>query len=547
MEIEELRKKDRYFRGITPGSPVELLDYVATYCGAIIPHYPKGKAPCVGHDSPSSYLVGSFFDNTDGWSKSEKAQYEPHKDCVVWACRSGGKTMLGAISARLKAHFMSPCEIRVLGGSSDQAKKMYDNVSRFDLTAFADMVVGEATQEKTRYRGMSNIEILMASMKSVRGPHVPVLMLDEVDEFTKRIYIAAVAIAQSSKKVTATIEQFSTAHNPNGIMQQLITDAATSGMRLYKWCIFECLIKCPYPCTPGNPHKKCAEMVKYDQMNQPHRFSDVCGCKAKKGRGYYRIEDLWQKFEHPMMSWESFASEYLCDLPKLEDAAFPMLAKLHLVPDWPCVPAPAGWLRSQFRLVLGADAGPVNTWVVWALVGRLDPKHDDFDTFQVIHQLVTDRATASSDRADMIVAENERMGFPKATGLFTGPSSVPQDSELAMELDKEHRRSRLFLPSPQSPAGRRCMRCDKEGMQYGWESMGGLLVLRTVIDEQPRPALVFGAAARPTYDVLATQQKGEDEAHGVAATRYLIRGWETYKNRLTAAYDGGGGMVIATS
>lgn len=135
-------------------------------------------------------------------------------------------------------------------------------------------------------------------------------------------------------------------------------------------------------------------------------------------------------------------------MPKLEDAAFPMLSDIHLVQDWPCIQAPEGWLGSQFRLVLGADAGPVHTWVVWGLVGRLDPTHDDFDTFMVIHQLATDRATAASDRADMIVAEHGRLGFPKATGLFTGPSSVPQDSELAMELDKEHRRSRLFLPSP---------------------------------------------------------------------------------------------------
>jgi hypothetical protein len=165
----------------------------------------------------------------------------------------------------------------------------------------------------------------------------------------------------------------------------------------------------------------------------------------------------------------------------------------------------------------------------------------------VIHQLVIDRATAASDRADMIVAENERIGFPKATGLFTGPSSVPQDSELAMELDKEHRRYRLFLPSPQSPAGRRVMRCATEGMQYGWEAVGGLLVFRKVGEGNPRPALVFGASARATYDTLAAQQKGAEEAHGVAATRYLVRGWETYKNRITAPAYEGGGMVIASS
>jgi hypothetical protein len=378
MEIDDVLKCNTEFRDVIPCTPGELLDYVACYCGHVMPDYAPGETPCPGHDSPSAYLVGSFFSNTNGWSRNEKRRYSPHSDCIVWANRSGGKTMMGAISARLKAHFMSPCGIRILGGSSDQAKKMYDHVSRVDLDSFSDTVVGNATQEKTRYRGGSNIEILMASMKSVRGPHVPVLVLDEVDEISKQIHTAAVSIAQSSGKTLATIEQFSTAHNPNGLMQEIIGDAEKTGKRLYKWCIFEVLRKCPYPCTPKNPNKKCKELVKYDQLNQPHVFSDVCGCKAKRSRGYYRIEDLWQKFEQPTMSWESFAAEYLCEMPKVEDSAFPMLAGIHLVADWPCIPAPDGWLGSQYRLVLGADAGPVNTWVVWALVGRLDPVHDDF-------------------------------------------------------------------------------------------------------------------------------------------------------------------------
>jgi hypothetical protein len=437
--------------------------------------------------------------------------------------------MLGAISARLKAHFMPGCGIRILGGSSDQSKRMYDNVSRFDMTAFADTVVGEATQEKTRYRGGSNIEILMASMKSVRGPHVPILMLDEVDEFTKRIYTAALAIAQSSKKVRATVEQFSTAHNPNGIMQQLIEESAKSGLKLYRWCIFEVLKPCPHTCTKENPYKRCADMVKYDQLNVPHRFSDVCACRAKKSRGYYSVEDLWQKFEHPMMSWESFAAEYLCEMPKTEDAVFPMMGPIHLIGEWPADEwrGAVGFGR-QWRLVMGGDAGPVNSWIVWALLGRLYPK-DEFDTGVIVHQFASSRKTAPSDFADQVVIEHERMGFPPAEALFTGPGSVPQDTYLATELDKRERRSRLFVHSTEQPEGRVCIRCDREGAEHGWAAIGNMLVLRADPEGKPRPALMFCRDAREAYDSLVNQQRKGDEHHGVAAVRYAIRGWERHR------------------
>ena len=533
METEALRNRDLTCRSIRPETPEQLRGYVATHCEVAIPHYAPGACPCPGHDSPFAYLAGSFFKDTDGWSDEEKAQFSPHTNCVVHACRSGGKTMMGAISARLKAHFFPGCGIRILGGSSDQSKRMYDNVSRFDANVFRDRVLGEPTQEKTRYKGGSNIEILMASLKSVQGPHVPILMLDEVDEFTRHIYTAAIAIAQSSKNMRATIEQFSTAHHPNGIMQQLIEDAAKSGIRLYRWCIFEVLKKCPYPCTPEKPYKRCVDMVKYDQLNQPHRFSDVCVCRAKKSRGYYPIEDLWQKFEHPMMAWESFAAYYLCEMPKIEDAIFPMIAeRAHLLKADMPVETWRDKIGKTWHLIMGADAGPVNSWVSWVLVGRWFEKHDDFWTAVVLRQLVTDRNTATSDFADMVVREHERMGFPKATALFTGPTCVPQDTYLAMELDKPERRGRLFVASAQQPAGRRCIRVESEGKTYGQGTIANMLTMRAAPDGGTRPALLFCKSARPTYDSLACQTHSKDEDHGVASVRYALRGWEIMGNIL---------------
>ena len=359
---------------------------------------------------------------------------------------------------------------------------------------------------------------------------MPILMLDEVDEFDEGIYGDALGIPQSMNGIQSRVEEFSTAHRPGGLMERVIKGAELSGKRVYRWCIFEVLKQCPYPCSPKKPFKKCTEMVKYDALNIPHRFCDICDGRAKRGAGYYEISDLWQKFQNPIWSWERFACEMLCEMPKLEDAVFPMMTeKMHMLTvDW----AVEQWAGTRWRLVMGADAGPVNSWVVWMLMGRWFEQHDDFWTAVVLHQLVTDRRTGVSDFADMVVREHTRLGYPKAVALFAGPSSVPQDTYLAMELDKTHRRGQLFMSSWQQPNGRHCIRVEKESMMLGHETIRNMLTLRPAPNGTPRPALLFGKSVRPTYDSLAFQIHGQDEDHGVAAVRYAVRGWEIMANRL---------------
>jgi hypothetical protein len=283
-------------------------------------------------------------------------------------------------------------------------------------------------------------------------------------------------------------------------------------------------------------------MVKYDQLNQLHRFSDVCGCKAQQSRGYYEISDLWQKFR--LLSWESFACEYLCEIPKLEDALFPMMTeKVHMLRvDWPV----EEWAGARWHLIIGVDAGPVNSWITWIIMGRWYEQQDDFWTALVLRQLVTTRNIEVSDLADMVIREHEQAGYPKAVALFTGPSSVPQDTYLAMALDKPERRGRLFMPSAQQPGGRRCIRVESEGKSFGHGTMINMLALRAAPDGSPRPALLFGKSARPTYDSLAFQAHSEDEDHGVAAVRYPVRGWEIMGNRLINQ-DSDGGITVASS
>lgn len=529
--VIEMLYKSRRMR---PWTPRNLHDYIAYYYKRKIPDYPTGT-PCGKHDSPFAYLVGSNLIEADmeRWTDAERARFKLHRDCVVHACRSGGKTEEGGISAHLKGIHIPNCGITILGGSQKQSERMHNVTRPANQYMFGDMILGDLTASRTRFRNGSDIEILVQSTTSVRSPHVPILMLDEVDEFDEGIYGDALGIPQSMDGIQSRVEEFSTAHRPGGLMERVIKGAELSGKRVYRWCIFEVLKQCPYPCSPKKPFKRCTEMVKYDSLNIPHRFCDICDGRAKRGAGYYEISDLWQKFQNPIWSWERFACEMLCEMPKIEDAIFPMIAeRAHLLKADMPVETWRDKIGKTWHLIIGADAGPVNSWVSWVLVGRWYEKQDDFWTAVVLRQLVTNRNTATSDFADMVVREHERMGFPKATALFTGPTSVPQDTYLAMELDKPERRGRLFVASAQQPAGRRCIRVEREGQTYGHETMRYMLALRAAPDGGTRPALLFCKSARPTYDSLACQISGKDEDHGVAAVRYAVRGWEIMANRL---------------
>ena len=90
----------------------------------------------------------------------------------------------------------------------------------------------------------SNINILTASSKSVRGPHPQKLKLDEIDEFDDKIYEAAMPIPKTKKGIKASVQIYSTMHKAYGLMNRVITEAAQSGYKIYKWCVFDVMEKC---------------------------------------------------------------------------------------------------------------------------------------------------------------------------------------------------------------------------------------------------------------------------------------------------------------
>jgi hypothetical protein len=269
-----------YHRACGFENPEELLDFVEVFWGVCIP---KAKV-CPEHSPPAEYIAAAFFEEV--------------LDCVCWANRSGGKTFNGALVTWLDSVFKTGCETKILGGSGEQSLRMYEHMKGFITPPFQHLVEGEALRTRTHLVNGSNIQILTASTKSVRGPHPQKLKLDEVDEFEDRIYEAALLIPKSARGIRAGVQIYSTMHKAYGLMNRVITEAAESGYRVFKWCVFDVMERCD-----GRDCDTC-------------ELWEDCEGRAQQADGFYPIEDAISA--RRKVSRETWESEMLCKMPSQE-------------------------------------------------------------------------------------------------------------------------------------------------------------------------------------------------------------------------------------
>jgi hypothetical protein len=264
----------------------ELLDFIEAFWKLRVPRVQV----CPEHTPPAQYVVDSFF---------EKVQ-----DSVCWANRGGGKTLLGALSTWLDTVFKTHCATKILGGSLEQSKKMYQHLTGegdgWGLVTddFRYLLRGEMLAGQTTLINKSNINILTASSKSVRGPHPQKLKLDEIDEFDDRIYEAALLIPKTKHDINASVQIYSTMHKAYGLMNRVITEAAQSGYKIYKWCVFDIMEKCV--------GRECSECELWED----------CQGKARQADGFYGIEDAIS--EKRKVSRDTWLCEMLCFQPSQE-------------------------------------------------------------------------------------------------------------------------------------------------------------------------------------------------------------------------------------
>jgi len=288
-----------------PRSREALWQFVRSVYGLKVPR----RAVCPGHVAPMEYLA--------------RAVLEPGRDLVVWASRGGAKTELGSVATHLDALLRPGCQVRILGGSLEQAEKMYEYLSRKWEGLFAALLAREPTARRTELVNGSVIEVLTQSPRSVRGQRVHRLRCDEVDEFTAPVWQAAQFVTQSGPGrdgglIAAQMEVFSTMHRPAGPMAALVDrlsesprgdeagagpDGPAAGPRLLRWCVWETIERCP-------PERSCSRCPLWTD----------CEGRAREAEGYFAIDDaIAQRTRSSRQAWEA---EMLCLRPRADRLVF---------------------------------------------------------------------------------------------------------------------------------------------------------------------------------------------------------------------------------
>jgi hypothetical protein len=353
------------------------------------------RPTCPGHCTPLDYLDHVFFERGNP------------ADTVVWACRGGGKTMIGALATLLDLLFKPGIQIRILGGSRDQSERMYTYLCTLITEGFQDLLQGKIARKGFSLANGSKVEILTQSQTSVRGTRVQKMRCDELELFnekvwtaaqltTRSIWIAEDPSARSSgfsragiaseaahanhadapppKIIHGAVEVFSTLHRPNGLMSKLVTRAATPLNRLpatldqtsapgtrkiFAWCIWDVVGKC------RESDRKCDTCL----------LLPDCQSRARRGTGFVPIVDVLSFHERsPRATWEA---EMLCHIPYPEDQVFAAFRKLVHVRAFPAARVEPGQSITEsartFRVesvVAGIDYGWQKFVCLWLAMLR---------------------------------------------------------------------------------------------------------------------------------------------------------------------------------
>ena len=184
------------------------------------------KQVCPNHSTPWAAFADAFF------ARSPVV--------VVKASRGfGGKSylisLLGSVEASLG------CEVNILGGSGQQAKRVLEAMDDLWRRPTAPQMVAAASMHHKLLTNGASIQALMASQTSVRGPHPQRLRIDEADEMVLELLDASLGQPMSKGDIPAQTMISSTHQHADGTMTEVLRRARAAGHAIHEWCWRETL------------------------------------------------------------------------------------------------------------------------------------------------------------------------------------------------------------------------------------------------------------------------------------------------------------------
>ena len=160
----------------------------------------------------------------------------------VWKASRGfgGKSFPLALLSNLESMILG-AHVSLLGGSGAQLQNVLEyNTELWSFEgAPTDLLSSELGKGELRFKNLGRIRALMASQRSVRGPHPQRLRLDEADELELAILDAALRQPMGKYGIQTQTVVSSTHQCPDGTMTEILRRARERGYPIHEWCYRE--------------------------------------------------------------------------------------------------------------------------------------------------------------------------------------------------------------------------------------------------------------------------------------------------------------------
>lgn len=226
-----------------PRNDDELYWYVKARFGTAIPR----TRVCAGHVSPFEAFADAYFARNSLYTEQMREQGSPYVNSIaLWHGSRGlsGKSFMLSLLAVTMAELLGT-DVNLLGGSLAQSMNIHEHVGvAMEYDEAPDYMVVDSSNSKIALTNGARIRPLTASQKTVRGPHPPRLLLDEIDEMDLKILDAALGQPMPQRnylgqRVRPYTVMCSTWQNPMGTFTEIMHRAEEKNYPIYQWCYRE--------------------------------------------------------------------------------------------------------------------------------------------------------------------------------------------------------------------------------------------------------------------------------------------------------------------
>lgn len=183
---------------------------------------------CHDHDAPFDAFATAYFNR------------EPQiliRGSRGLAGKSRLISLLGLTYAAVRG-----ADVNILGGSLNQSNNIHQTIrDALEYKNAPTYLIKDQSQSMIRLHNGARLQPLTASQKTVRGPHPPFLLLDEIDEMDPEILESAKGQPMPQKNylgemVPAQTVMASTLQYADKAMMQEMKRFEEEGLPIYNWC-----------------------------------------------------------------------------------------------------------------------------------------------------------------------------------------------------------------------------------------------------------------------------------------------------------------------